>query len=200
MEKTFKDLSWAIFVLSLAGGLAGCAASKPQNKVVTASYVPGVPGGSYTETYQTEARVVAIDAVARKMVFQAPDRSTNTFQAGPEFQDFDSYKVGDKIQVVVARELVTWFAPETPPAVNDVSTLVRDQPGTKAGVLTAPTIELTAELLSVAPQKHEATLRLSDGRVVTFNVRKDIDLTEAQIGTIGLIRTSAAMAVLRKKP
>ena len=200
MKNLFKILVRAVFVLALAGGLAGCASSQAQNKTINASYKPGVPGGTYVETYQTVATLVAIDPASRQMTFKGADDSTNSFVAGPGFFQFDLYQVGDKVKVTVARELVTWFSPETPPATNDVRELVRNQPGVKPGVLTAPTIELTATLLSVAPQKHEATLQLSDGRVVTFKVRKDIDLAAAKIGATGVIRTSAAMAVMLENP
>jgi len=200
MKNTFNILLRAVLVLALAGGLAGCTSSQTQNKTVTASYKPGVPGGTYVETYQTVATLVAIESATRQMIFKGADGSTNSFIAGPKFVNFDAYQVGDKVKVTVARELVTWFPPETPPATNDVTELVRNQPGVKPGVLTAPTIELTATLISVAPQKHEATLQLSDGRVATFKVRKDIDLAAAKIGTTGIIRTSEAMAVMLEKP
>jgi hypothetical protein len=200
MKKTFNIFLRAASVFAITGWLAGCTAARPQNKTVTASYQSGVPGGSYVETYQTAATLTDINPATRQMSFKAPDGSTNSFRAGPKFQSFNSYQVGDTVNVTVARELVTWFAPEAPPAATDVAELVRNQPGVKPGVLTAPTIELAATLLASEPQKHEATLRLSDGRVVTFQVRKDIDLTTVKIGTTGIIRTSAAMAVMMDKP
>lgn len=200
MKKPFDILLRSALVLALAGALAGCATSHTQNKIVTASYQPGVPGGTYVETYKTVATLAAINAATRQMVFAGADGSTNSFIAGPNFEHFESYQVGDKVKVTVARELLTWFPPENPPAANDVTELVRNQPGVKPGVLIAPTIELTATLLSVAPQTHEATMQLSDGRVVTFKVRRDIDLAKAKIGTTGIIRTSEAMAVMVEKP
>lgn len=182
-----------------AGILAGCAskpAVAPANKQVTTNFKPGVPGGSYVETYQTDATLIRKNPDRRQMTFRAVDGSTNTFTAGPKFRNYDAYQVGDRLRVSLVRELVVWFAPDAPPPAADVAAMARNQPGAQPGVLTAPTVEITARVLAANPEKHEATLRLSDGRTVTFRVRPDIDLAQVKVGAAGSIRISAAMAVM----
>jgi hypothetical protein len=200
MKSHFYRNSLFVAVCILSAALAGCASKPEMDKTVTTNYKPGVPGGSYVETYQTSAKLVAIDSTQRQMSFQAPDGSTNTFIAGPKFQNFESYSVGDQVNVKVARELTAWFAPETPPASANVGDFVRNQPDVKPGVLRAPPKEITATVLAVNPEKQEVTLQMSDGRTATFEVRKDIDLTQVKVGTAGVIRTSAAMALMMEKP
>lgn len=188
--------------LIFAFTLAGCA-SKPATvapkKEVTRTFKPGVPGGSYVEKYQTEATLIRKNPERKQMTFRAVDGSTNTFTAGSRFQGYDNYQVGDKLQVSMVRELVAWFAPDSPPPMADVAAIARNQSGVQPGVLTAAPVEVTARVLAVNPEKHEATLRLSDGRTATFQVRADIDLAQVKIGTGGTIRTSAAMAVMLEK-
>ncbi len=195
----FRNFPLVVLCIFFAA-LAGCTSKSEVKKTVTTNYKAGVPGGSYVETYETSAKLVAINPAKREMSFQAPDGSTNTFTAGPKFQNFDSYRIGDQVNVKVARELTAWFAPETPPASANVGEIVRNQPGVKPGVLSAPPTEIMATVLAVNPDKQEATLQMSDGRTATFHVRKDIDLTKVKVGTTGVIRTSAAMALMMEKP
>lgn len=199
MSQSTKFLNF-IGVCILTGLLAGCSSAVKKNETVVANYQPGVPGGTYVEKYQTFVEITGVDPGTREMSFKAADGSTNTYQAGPKFQSFAAYKVGDQIKVTVVRELGAWFAPETPPKVSDVATIAQGEAGTVPGVLHAPTIEVTATVLSVDPKNQTATLQLSDGRVATFTVRKDIDLKKVPVGTTGTIRTSAALAVMRDKP
>jgi len=188
------------FLLPIALLFVGCVSTPIVDKTVVATYKEGLPGGTYLETYQTSAKVVAINAVTREMTFTAPDRSTNTFRAGPRFASFGSYHVGDEVKVTVARELAMFPGGEIPPTTNSPAAIVRAAPGTQPGVLVADTQEITAKVLAVHPRRQSATLGLSDGRTVTFSVRKDIDLAQVKIGEAVAIRTSAAMAVLLEKP
>lgn len=199
MKKSSTRSAGILICAVWLGMLVGCSSAQ-HKKTVTASYKPGVPGGTYVETYQTKATLIAVNPANRSMVFQAPDGSTNSFVAGPKFMNFDSYQMGETVNVTVARELVTWFPPDSPPPLTDVADLVRGQPGVKPGVLRAATTEVAATVLSVVPHKHEAVMRLSDGREATFKVRPDIDLAKVAIGTTGVIRISAAMAVMLEKP
>jgi hypothetical protein len=200
MKSTALKLFLSISLIAVLVGLSSCSSQSGVKKNITSDFKPGSPGGSYLETYQTTATLTAINPSSREMSFTAPDGSTNTFIAGPKFLSFDSYHIGDEVKVTVARQLVAWFAPETPPASTDVAAVVRNQPGVKPGVLRAPTTEVAATVLSVDPDKQEATVSLSNGRTAVFKVRPDIDLTKVKIGTTGIIRASSAMAVMMEKP
>lgn len=198
MSKPVRKITF-IGAFVLAGILAGCSTASKKNETIVTNYKPGVPGGSYVEKYQTQLEITSINAASREISFKATDGTTNTFRAGPDFRSFDTYKVGDKVDVTVARELVAWFAQETAPKMSGLTPVIQNEAGTVPGILIAPTIEVSAVVLAVDPQNQAATLELSNGRKVTLNVRKDIDLTKVSIGTTGIIRTSAALAVMKNE-
>ncbi len=200
MKSTLLKLS--IFAVLSAAPLVfiGCASAPKENQTTMINFKPGVPGGTFVEKYQTSVRVAAVNEGSREVTFLAQDGSTNTFRAGPEVANFDRYRVGDTMKVVVVRELAMYLEKDAPQAVSDVAGIIRATPGIEPGVLTADTVQLNATVTSVDPKKQDATLRLSDGRVATVKVRKDIDLTRVDMGTEGLIRISAALAVMRDKP
>lgn len=180
--------------------LPGCASASKDNQTIFVHFNKGVPGGTFVETYQIDARVVAVNPAARTVTFLAKDGSTNTFTAGPEVQDFSRFQMDDSVKVVIARELAMSLDKNDPPTATDIAAVVRAMPGILPGVLLAEPRQLTASVTAVDSQKREATLQLSDGRVATFKVRPDIDLTQVNTGAQCLIRTSAALAVLAEKP
>jgi ABC-type transport system substrate-binding protein len=179
--------------------LTGCSSTAKVDKTTNTTFKEGVPGGTLSQSYQTTATVTAINPATRQVTLTAPDGSQNTFMAGPKVV-LDPIKAGDKVKVTVARERVVYLNPNDVPATTNPAAIVRAVPGVQPGVLTADTVELTATVESVDKSKHAATLRISDGRTVTFKVRKDVDLRQVKPGAKVFIRITAAAAILLEKP
>jgi hypothetical protein len=182
--------------------ITGCSSTtpRPQDKTTMASYEPGVPGGTLVETYQTTGKVTEINATTRQMTLKAPDGTINTFRADQNFQNFDSYRVGDELKVTVARGLTAFLDKNTPPPSPDVAAIAQSTPRAQPGVLTSDPKPLTATITAVNPEKQEVTLNVSDGRSGTIKVRKDIDLTQVKVGAKVIVRVSSALAVMPEKP
>lgn len=179
--------------------LTGCSSTTKVDKTTTTTFQEGVPGGTLTQTYQTTARVTALDPVTRQVTLLAPDGSRNIFKAGPKAV-LDQIKPGDEVKVTVARELVVYLNPNDVPATTGPAAIVRATPGVRPGVLMADMVELTATVESVDLSKHEATLHISDGRSGTFKVRQDVDLTQMKPGAKVFIRIKTAAAIMLEKP
>jgi hypothetical protein len=179
--------------------LTGCSSATKVDKKTSVIFKEGVPGGTWTQTYQTAATVNAIDPITRQVTLVAPDKSQNTYEAGPKVA-LDQIKVGDEVKVTVAKELVMYLNPEDVPAAPDLVGLVRATSGGQTGVLMANPVELTATIESVDLSKHEVTLRISDGRTGSFKARKDVDLTQVKPGAKVFIRTTAVAAITFEKP
>ncbi|MFZ0827355.1 MAG: hypothetical protein WAO02_08015 [Verrucomicrobiia bacterium] len=182
--------------------LTGCSTtctSPKVDKTTTTVFKAGVPGGTLTQTYETTAKVTALDPATRQVTLTAPDNSQNTFTAGPKLV-LDQIKVGDEVKVTMARELVVYMNPNDVPATTSPAAIVRATPGVQPGVLMADPVELTATVESVDLAKHEATLHISDGRTGSFKVRPDVDLTQVKPGANVFIRTTTAAAILLEKP
>jgi len=180
--------------------LAGCESAPMDNQTIVVQFNKGVPGGTAVETFQTTARVIAINPANREATFVAADGSTNTFRAGPQVINFDRYQVGATMKIVVARELAMSLDRADPPTISGAAAAAEAVPGVQPGVWTVEPVALTAQVTAVNLSKREATLHLSDGRTQAFKVRPDIDLTKVNVGTECFIRTTKALAVLAKKP
>jgi hypothetical protein len=144
--------------------------------------------------------VTEINATTRQMTLKAPDGTINTFRADQNFQNFDSYRVGDELKVTVARGLTAFLDKNTPPPSPDVAAIAQSTPRAQPGVLTSDPKPLTATITAVNPEKQEVTLNVSDGRSGTIKVRKDIDLTQVKVGAKVIVRVSSALAVMPEKP
>lgn len=175
---------------------AGCSST---GKTTTVAFKTGVPGGTIVQTYETTARVAAVDSATRQVVFVAPDGTSNTFTAGPKII-LDQIKTGDVVKVTVARELVVYMNENDVPSAPRVAEVAHSVSGAGSGVLTAAPVKLTATIVSVDLPKREVTLAISDGRTGTFKIRKDVDLAPVKLGTEVFIRTTTAAAILMEKP
>jgi hypothetical protein len=181
--------------------VAGCETASTDNQTIVVHFNKGVPGGTAVETFQTSARVVAVNTAVREVTFVGADNnSTNIYRAGPQVMNFDSYQVGTMVKITVAHELEMSLDTNDPPTLSGAEAAVEATPGIVPGVWTAEPVRLTAQVTAVNPQKREATLHISDGRTATFKVRPDIDLTQVNIGAECLIRITSALVVLQEKP
>jgi hypothetical protein len=177
--------------------LAGCASTPEVDKTTTVAFKEGVPGGTLVQSYETTAKVTAIDPATRMVTLIAPDNSRCTFKAGPKVM-LDQIKLNEEVKVAVVRELVVFMNRNDLPAASGATAIARAIPGTKPGVLTAESVDTTAVVTALDLPKYEATLKLSDGRSENFKIRADVDLSKIPLGAEVYIRTSAAVAIREK--
>jgi hypothetical protein len=167
----------------------------------TAVYQQGVPGGIFVETYKNTATVTAIDAANRKVTLVTRDGHKETFKAGPEVVNFDQIRIGDQVKATVTEQLAVYMAKDNPAASEGEAALVALAPkGAKPGGLMANTVQVIAKVTAIDLKHHKATLKLPDGTTKTFAVRKDVDLTQRQVGEEVVIRVTEAVAISVEKP
>jgi hypothetical protein len=200
---TLHTLKWVGAALSPAVmlSLTSCSSTPKIEPTTSAVYQQGVPGGVFVETYKNTATVTAIDAADRKVTLVTPDGRKETFKAGPEVVNFDQIRVGDQVKATVTQQLAVYMAKDNPPASEGATTLVTLAPkGAKPGGLVANTVQVIAKVKAIDLKHHKATLELPDGTTKTFAVRKDVDLTQRQIGEEVVIRTTEAVALKVERP
>ncbi len=198
-----NTLKWAGAALLPAVMLAltSCSSTHKTEKSTTAVYQQGVPGGIIVETYKKTATVTAIDAASRKVTLVTPDGRKETFKAGPEVINFDQIRIGDQVKATVTEQLAVYMAKDNPPASEGAAALVALAPkGAKPGGLMANTVQVIAKVTAIDLKHHKATLSFADGTTKTVAVRKDVDLTQRQIGEEVVIRCTEAMAIAVEKP
>ena len=178
-----------------------CSSTAKIEPTTTAVFQEGVPGGIIVETYKNTATVTAIDAANRKVTLVTPDGRKETFKAGPEVVNFDQIRIGDQVKATLTEQLAVYMAKDNPPATDGEAALVALAPkGAKPGGLMANTVQVTAKVTAIDLKHHKATLKLPDGTTKTVAVRKDVDLTQRQVGEEVVIRCTEAIAISVEKP
>jgi hypothetical protein len=166
-----------------------------------ATYEKGVPGGTVVETYRLDATVTEIDTAARKVSLLTKEGKKTTVKCPPEVANFDQIHVGDAVRAVVTSELTVAMADAKTARVESATQTVALAPkGAKPGMFVTETQQYTAMITSLNLKKHQATLLFPDGSERTFNVRKDIDLTQRKAGEQVTFQVAMAMAISIQKP
>jgi translation elongation factor P/translation initiation factor 5A len=161
----------------------------------------GVPGGSVVQTFELTATVTAVDQATRKLTLLSPDGVKQTVKVGPEAVNFDQIRVGDRLKVTVAEELVVYVAGANEPPKDGGAQVVALAPkGAKPGGLMAETTQVTAKVTALDLEHRKATLQFEDGATRTVAVRQDVDLSKRNVGDKVVIRTTEMLAISVSKP
>jgi hypothetical protein len=64
----------------------------------------------------------------------------------------------------------------------------------------AETMQVTATVTAIDPEKRTATLRFEDGSARTFPVRRDVNLSRRKLGEKVVFRVTELIAISVKKP
>jgi translation elongation factor P/translation initiation factor 5A len=198
-----KNLNWAAMALMPAVILTftSCSSTPKGGTETTATAQEGVPGGTVVETYKTKATVIAIDAVSRKVTIETPDGKKSKITCGPEVANFNQIQVGDQVKATVTKKVaVSLLEPGATRSPGQSSTVALAPKGAKPGIVVAETVEATARVEALDLKKRKVTLRFPDGDAETFDVRKDVDMSQAHLGQEVLIRSTEAVAVRVEKP
>ena len=196
-------LNWAGLALLSAGVLAltSCSSTPSGESATGVAYQEGVPGGVVVQTYKETATVTAIDAAERKITLVTPEGKKDTVKCGPEVVNFDQIRVGDQLKLTVTEQLAVAMAQAGEPLSDGGAAVVALAPvGARPGGLVANTVQVTAKVSAINLKDHKATLQFADGSTRTFPVRKDVDLTQRQVGEEVSIRVTEALAISVEKP
>ena len=170
-------------------------------KTPGATYEKGVPGATVVETYQLTATVAEIDVPDREVTLRGRDGKKTTVKCGPEVANFDQIRVGDVVKARVTSEMTVAMADASNPTAVGATSKVQLAPkGAKPRAVMAETQQYTATITEINLKRHQATLRFPDGSTRTFNVRKDVDLTQRKVGEEVVFRVAVAMAISLEKP
>jgi Cu/Ag efflux protein CusF len=148
------------------------------------------------------ATVKAIDKQQRKVTLQTPDGQTAIINVPPEAKNFDQIKVGDQVRAdylqAVALDIRKAGSPKPP---MESQTLQVAPKGEKPSGVMTNTVELTAQVVSVDPNKHLLTLKGPEGNTRTLQVDPQLaGLKEIKPGDQVDVRYTEAVAVDVVKP
>ena len=195
-QLVFSAVLAAALILSVS-----CASNPEDEKNVSTSYREGVPGGTWVESYKVPVTVEAIDPASRKVTLVETNNSRTTFTAGPDFKGFDQLRVGEQVQAAIARERVVFLRQQGMPPAADTSVakaLIKE--GQQSSILKTATVEKTATVTALNPNRGEATLQFADGTTQNISVRTDVNLWSFKVGEEVIIRTRSAAVLTLEKP
>lgn len=185
-----------VVAVGVAAALAlGAIASKGESSSVVVMK-EGVPGGVRVDTVTVTAKVTAVDATNRLVSIERQDGVKRTIKCGPEVVNFGQIKVGDQVSLTVAESLVVFLTKGSEQATVAVSGAAVAAPeGEKPGLVVEGTVEVKTTVKALDVEGHKATLEFPNGASQAVDVRKDVDLTQVQVGDTVTIRMTEAVAI-----
>lgn len=194
-----REFLGGILSVGTALALASCSSTTYgpiDDKKHNATYEKGVPGGTVVETYELTATVTEIDVPARKVSLVSKDGTKETVKCPPEVINLDQIRVGDVVKLIETSELTVAMADAATERVASANTTVALAPkGAKPGAFVTETQQYTATITEINLKRRQATLRFPDGSSRTFNVRKDVDLTQRKVGEAVTFQVAMATAI-----
>jgi hypothetical protein len=196
------DVTLKVLLSGASLAVVSCASTSnappPAEATSSVVFVEGVPGGIYVQRVNAVADVVFVDKAERKVSFRTSDGKKTTVTAGPEVANFDQIRVGDRLRLAIAEELIVRMADSAAPyaPVEGSAAVIALAPiGAKPALLMADAMQYTAVITSLDHEKHQATLRFPDGVSRTLPVRPDVDLARRRVGEQVSIRSTVAAAI-----
>ncbi|MCG3149092.1 MAG: hypothetical protein PCFJNLEI_02551 [Verrucomicrobiae bacterium] len=197
----FRKPKLAIAPVVVWLAVVACSSPPASEKSAMSAYQEGVPGGLIARTVKTSATVTRIDATTRKVTLVGRDGKEFTVKAGPEVSNFAAIQVGDNVTATVTEELVIFLKGKYEPIPDDgraVAVAVAPS-GAKPGGVLADTVQVTATVVGLDLNRHQAKLQFPDGTIKTIGVRQDVDLRQRKIGEEVVLRSTEVVAILVEK-
>jgi len=201
MKKQILPIASAVLFLAVPLNLTSCSSTPKGTTSESKAFKAGVPGGTFIQTFESKAIVTAIDPAARKVTLANEAGHEVVFTAGPAMVNFDQLRVGDQIHVKVIQKAVVAMATDATPQTDNAAVMAVLAPeGAEPAGMLAASVQVTARVTAIDPDKHTATLQFPDGNSETFPVRKDVDLTQRKAGEEVSIQLIQAIVIDTTKP
>jgi hypothetical protein len=190
-------------LLLLASSCSSSSDVATNEKTHTLAQAGGGAGfGAQTmvDSYVTNATVVSIDPVARKLELKMSDGKTASFHAGTNVFKFDEIKVGDQVKTTLVQELAVALVRAGTPLDSKFTNSIVAPPGGGAGYSMLLTTNFIAQVKDINPISYQVTLQLPEGETRCFKVRQGINIANFNPGDLVSVKTTEAKALLVEKP
>jgi hypothetical protein len=190
-------LSAALLVLPSCSGEAPPPTSE---RTQTKNQEPGVPGSITVDTTTITANIVSVFGTTREVVLDGPDGKREVVTCGPAVVNFDQLRAGDRVKVVMTKEVAVGMGTESDPPDTSGTVVALAPKGAQPGAVMATVKQVTGTVTEIDIGHHTATVQFPDGETRKILVRHDIDLTQRKVGEKVVIRKTNAMALRVEKP
>jgi hypothetical protein len=193
---TFLGLALALL---LACTTAPSNAALGSNSQTTSTFVEGVPGGAFSEIEKISATVSAIDYSTRSVTLNDAQGNKRTVIAGPDVNNLQQVKVGDRVNITAAVETVIYLQERGQHAKDGAAALALIGKASNVGVLRVASEQYTAVVTAVNPAQQQVTLQYPDNSSKTLAVRKDVALNTTYVGKQVVFDVTHVIAVTVEK-
>ncbi len=157
-------------------------------------------GAIIVDTFDTTAKVTAVDASKRKVTLVFPDGKKTTYKAGPEVVNFDQIQVGDQVRATVTEEAAIFIGRGAPPSAAAATGVALAPVGAKPGGVLVDTMQVTVKVTAVDAKSRRVTFELPDGTSKKVKVGKKVDLAAVTPGDSITVQVSEGLAITVEKP
>ena len=161
----------------------------------------GLGGQVVVTSVTTNATVLSVDRVQRRLVLRLASGIEATYRAGDEMPNFGQIKVRDQVKATMVEDCAVSMAP--PDALSNPAnrvTVVRAPTGVELGPKPVTTVRLTAKILAFDYFGNRVTLQLVDGTTRTVRARENINLGDYHVGdNVSVLITEAMTIALEKQ-
>jgi hypothetical protein len=176
---------FAVFLLA-AAPLAGALAADPVEAVGVEEIAP----------LTTVATVEAIDVDQRQITMKTADGQTAVFNAGPEVQNFDRVRKGDRVVVDYYEGFAVALGPKKLGIRERVESVdvTRAKKGEKPGVAVTNTVDIEATVQAVDRKNRLVTVQ-GPLHTLVLKVSEDVDIAIVKVGDVVYATYSETYAV-----
>lgn len=152
---------------------------------------------SHSDVSVTEATVTAVDVSQRRVTLKERDGSESTVTVDEVVKNLDQVEVGDVLRITQT-QTVAWQIRKTGEASPDVS--VQDsattaKPGEKPAMQKGRTVNVTATITAIDPEKSTVTLRGPEGNLQTVKAANPDNLKKVAVGDLVDISYTESIAI-----
>ncbi len=152
------------------------------------------------EEHTITATVVQVDPQTRFVTLRGPDGKEETVQAGPDVQNLDQVKPGDKVtahyEAAVALEILP---PDSAQAGTEMESGVsRAAKGATPGGVAGQSVTVTTKLTAIDLKHHTVTLTGADGKPRVIEVKdpaRQAQMSKLKVGDMVRITYVEALAI-----
>jgi hypothetical protein len=130
-------------------------------------------GIDVVDVISVSATVTKVDPGKRKLSIDLDDGKHKTLKVDKSVRNIDQIKVGDKLKLSYAEEMLVEIGKSKEPVGAERAGLVAIAPkGAKPGSLMVETTSMTGKVLAVDPAKHHLTIQDTDGKEKKLKISK----------------------------
>jgi hypothetical protein len=196
-ERIMKPIVSIALVLGLAGAaVVSAQTGTPPPDRPTQERPPAPADVVVAEKTTVTAKVAAVDPTQRTLTLQGPDGTEATIKVPEDVPNFDKIQVGDTVVADYLQTVAVAIQKAGAPAPRQEKIVEVAPPDHTPAAIEVDTIETTARVDAIDPNKRTVTLRGPDGTPQTITISPAVEgLRDIKPGDQIVIRRTEAVAL-----